>query len=47
MTFSLFETPTVTAKFFRDWGVYPLFLSPEIVGIRGSSHPETIFFSTN
>ena len=28
-------------------GVYPLRLRPEIVGILGSSQPETIFFSTS
>ena len=45
--FSLFATPAVVTNFFKASGVYPLLLSPEIVGILGSSHPETYPFSTS
>ena len=40
--FSLFATPASLTNSLRDSGGNPLFLSPEIVGIRGSSHPETM-----
>ena len=44
--FSRLETPTVSIKLLIDAGVYPRLLNPEIVGILGSSHPETIPSST-
>ena len=39
--FSLFATPALLIKFFIEFGVYPLRLSPEMVGILGSSQPRT------
>ena len=42
-----FETPIFSLKSLIDSAVYPLLLNPEIVGIRGSSQPVTIFLSTN
>ena len=45
ITFSLLETPAVSTKLRSACGVYPLLLKPDIVGILGSSQPETVLFS--
>ena len=39
--FSLFATPTLSQKFNIASGGTPLLLKPDIVGILGSSQPET------
>ena len=44
---SLLATPISSINLFMDFGVYPLRLRPEIVGILGSSHPETAPLSTS
>ena len=44
ITFSLLETPAVSTKLRSASGVYPLLLKPDIVGILGSSQPETVLF---
>ena len=41
ITFSLLATPAATTNFFNALGVYPLLLKPAIVGILGSSQPDT------
>ena len=41
MMFSLFATPASLTNSCRATGGYPLLLKPEIVGILGSSQPET------
>jgi len=41
MTLSLLATPTFSEKRRIPEGVYPLRLNPQMVGIRGSSHPLT------
>ena len=45
ITFCLLETPAVSTKLRSASGVYPLLLKPDIVGILGSSQPETVLFS--
>lgn len=47
MTLSRLATPTASAKARMLWGVYPRLLSPQMVGMRGSSHPATYFCSTS
>ena len=43
----VFETPMRPQKSRIASGVYPRRLTPEMVGIRGSSHPDTTPFCTS
>ncbi len=47
ITFSFFATPTRAQKSRIDSGVYPRRRRPLMVGIRGSSQPETCRCSTS
>ena len=39
-----YHEATKRIKFFNEAAVYPLLRKPLMVGIRGSSHPETVLF---